>query len=530
MLSIAIMKIRTHHWAALLFSGGIFVAACVWFGVQAPVAEATCSAGSSVMISQPPSGITLSGIANLHAYSSPTTANGLTFMVHSTNTTGGTAWQPIGEATQNGTDWFYAWDSRNLANGGYMLEAVAHYSGVSTLDCASPLTQINVNNQPTQPPTLTAAIDPAGWQGYTGQSMTFSAAALYTDQYGRQSHVSPPTTTWGASIGLLSAPNGPSTVFSAGTAAGSGTLGVQISYSGLVAHAMVPVKILAGSATAGTGTTPSSSQPTTGASGSNSNVSTSTALANMPTIFRPQSPTNSAPVVPVQTLDCVQTRIGSTRFDAISNGQSTPSLAERLKADDCFSGAQPIPAVLAPVAPSRLQDVDTTKDLVKVTALKNQIITNSQGKKVTGLLISGTGTPSSDIFVYVFSDPLVLRAQTDKTGKWSYVLETPLKPGKHEVYAVAAKDASTFVRTDPVPVSIAAAAPGSSDGSLVIESRLSASQVGFALLAAGMILASIILLMVILRRRRRRETAAAPPLVQPTPPAQKEPPAGAPLS
>src|SRR5258708_31651459 len=39
----------------------------------------------------------------------------------------------------------------------------------------------------------------------------------------------------------------------------------------------------------------------------------------------------------------------------------------------------------------------------------------------------------------------------------SYVLQNPLKPGEHKIYAVAEKDSNNFVRTPAVPIAIAAA-------------------------------------------------------------------------
>jgi hypothetical protein len=180
--------------------------------------------------------------------------------------------------------------------------------------------------------------------------------------------------------------------------------------------------------------------------------------------------------------------------------------------------------VLAPVAPANVSDLAPAGGTVSLGSVKNQTTTSKDGKKLNSLLLTGTGAPNTDIFIYVFSDPLVLRAQTDEQGKWEYVLETPLKAGNHEVYAVAEKDAGSFVRTSAVPITIAAAAPGGSDGSLILERQWSAAQIGFAAGAVVMILAALGVFFTILRRRRHSATAPAPataatvaPVVAPAP-------------
>ena len=195
-----------------------------------------------------------------------------------------------------------------------------------------------------------------------------------------------------------------------------------------------------------------------------------------------------------------------TRFKAISGGTDAATSEERLDGSKCFSGSERIPSTIAPVEPTRIAEVQATTSIVTLASAKNEIITNKTGDKISAILLTGTGAPDSDVFVYIFSDPMVLRAQTDKTGKWNYVLQNPLKPGHHEIYAVAAKDSNTFVRTSAVPVSIAAAATGSQDGSLVIESRWKPAQVAYAGGAVLMIIVAIFLLF----RIRRSGHAISP--------------------
>ncbi|HSX00970.1 MAG TPA: hypothetical protein VLF67_01895 [Candidatus Saccharimonas sp.] len=522
------MSMRAHHAAALLFVGAVVLATSTWLAVHAPVARATCGTGgvASVVITSPSSTAgPLIGPQTLRAYSSPVSSTtGLTFMIVSPSQI------PLGQATLNGSMWELNWDSRNVPNGAYQLVAVGH-AGSTVYDCASASTAFTVQNQPSQSPTLSATITPGNWSTTVGTSRTFALDTIYTDQYGRLSHVDPTSSSpqiWHTTIGTLSTTGGVSTVLYAGTSPGSGTLGAEVQYQGLSAHALAPVSVAA--TTSGSGSTnqptPTPTPTASPAPGSNSGPGGTSGggtidptLATMPTIFRPAAPTNTKPVVDLSTLSCMQQAVGKERFDEISSGQSEPTAAEKQLLAQCFSGPEKIPGVLAPVTPTKVNELTAQDDLVKVDGLKNTTVTNTDGKTITGLQITGTGTPNSDVFIYVFSDPLVLRAQTDSKGAWSYVLETPLQPGKHEIYAVAAKDSSTFVRSSAVPVSIAAAAADSQAGSLVIEQGWSAAQVGFVALAGLMVVAAVVILLVVRRRGRASQPvpAEASPALAPAP-------------
>ncbi|HEX3082623.1 MAG TPA: hypothetical protein VHQ86_05260 [Candidatus Saccharimonadia bacterium] len=508
------MNLRAYHLVVSFLMGAVVLASLALLTVAPPEAQAACPTGSGVAVTYPTTTATgpLSGVVTLKAESTPTTATGLTFMLLSSTQ------QAIGEATQSGSSWNLSWDTRNQPNGGYSLMAIAHFSNASTLDCASAAVPFAINNTATQAPKLTVTVNPNTWQGIPGATAAFNLDAQYTDQYGRTSHVSAQPINWFVtppSLGTVAPNGGPSTLFTAGTALGTGGVGVSASYAGLNATGGAQIKVVAATS-GGSGTTnpsptptppptPSSTPPpgTTSPTPSPSPVSAADAarLSSMPTIFRPADPTNSDPVVAIPTLSCMEKAVGAVRFAEISGGKSQPTAVERKLAAACFSGPEQIPAVLAPVAPSTITDVPkTTGGDVSVGSIKNQTTTSADGKKITGLLITGTGAPNSDIYIYVFSDPLVLRAQTDSQGKWSYVLENPLKSGHHEVYAVAEKDSGNFVRTSAVPIQVAAAAPGSQDGTLVVEGAWSTAQIGFAGGAGLLVVAALFVLFRVMRR------------------------------
>ncbi|HEY6736633.1 MAG TPA: hypothetical protein VI322_02855, partial [Candidatus Saccharimonadia bacterium] len=386
------------------------------------------------------------------------------------------------------------------------------------------------------------SITPTSWQGPVGASGTFSTETVYTDQYGRQSHVTPAGVNWQTTAGAISPNGGPVTTFSAGAAPATGTLTATAGFNGLTAQAVAQLKVgPAGTSLTNTATPTPQPSPTTApvpggttaspaASPGPSPLSSAdaTRLAAMPTIFRPADPTNTDPVVNLPTLGCMEKAVGSQRFVEISSGQSQPTAAERKLVAVCFLGPEAIPAVLAPVNPTRIAEVPTTTDTVTLVSVKSHVVTTSTGEKVNGWLLTGTGVPNTSIFVYVFSDPLVLRTQSDNQGKWSYVLENPLATGHHEIYAVSEQESNTFVRTSAVPIQVAAAAPNP-NGSLVVRADWTASQTAFAAGAALLVVVAILLFARLLRRRRWQPAAAtttggpAPTLIQPSatmPPAQ----------
>ncbi|HEY2004659.1 MAG TPA: hypothetical protein VGH44_06115 [Candidatus Saccharimonadia bacterium] len=530
------MSLKAHHGAVFLFIGSIALVSLAWLGLPSG-AVATCSSGANVAIIAPIANATMSGSQTLKATTSGATMPAdVTFMITAPNQI---VLGDTGPSGSTNSDWSLSWDSRSVPDGGYQISAVAHYGSNSTYDCLSAPVPVNVINSQapgTQAPTLSATISPGSWEGVPGQTRQFSVTGVYTDQLGVQHPISASsgaTFKWSTNGGVLAGNGTPVVTLTDAPTVGSYNLGVIITMNGLTVEKSVPVGIVAtSSGSSPGGPTPSSapSTTTTTVSGNNTPITTSltpqqaATLATMPTIFRPQNPTNSDPVVPVQTLGCLAEKLGAN-FNKIASGQQPASTDDRLKGSGCFSGSAKIPASLAPVTPTIVSDLPASTDIVSVTGLKNETITNKSGQKITAILLNGTGVPNTNIFLYIFSDPMVLRAQTDSAGKWSYVLENPLKPGHHEIYAVSQKDASTFVRTPAVPVAIAAASSGSQDGSLIIEHSLQPAQVTFV--AAAVVMVALGLLLLIQLRRRPRPGAIVPaadqPLLASTPPTTPTP-------
>jgi len=73
--------------------------------------------------------------------------------------------------------------------------------------------------------------------------------------------------------------------------------------------------------------------------------------------------------------------------------------------------------------------------------------------KVQFLVLSGKSYPNSNPWITINSQPLVLSAKADESGNWTYTLENPLEPGKHEVYVEVNRD-GIVDKSGPYPFTI----------------------------------------------------------------------------
>lgn len=70
-------------------------------------------------------------------------------------------------------------------------------------------------------------------------------------------------------------------------------------------------------------------------------------------------------------------------------------------------------------------------DEAKVTML------DSEKGKVT---LKGKANPNTTLFLYIFSDPIIVSIKSDDEGNWSYTLDNPIESGEHEVYIAIKND------------------------------------------------------------------------------------------
>ena len=82
-----------------------------------------------------------------------------------------------------------------------------------------------------------------------------------------------------------------------------------------------------------------------------------------------------------------------------------------------------------------IQDIKNTK-----IAAVDQGSTNKTQKDA--IIFSGKAKPNSTIYLYIFSDPIIVSVKADENGNWQYILDRPLDTGKHESY-VLIEDSST---------------------------------------------------------------------------------------
>ncbi len=542
MLNLLIMaSVRAHHYAASLLIGAVVLATFAWAGFRIPTVEASCGTGEAINLSVPAPGQPISGTVTLTAstLNSNPQPSAVTFMITAPNPSPVT----LGQATQSpvtaGT-WVLPWNSATQPNNSYQFVAVAQYGTNTTLDCPSTPISANIinaaNPSPNTPPTptsatpqLSVAIYPNVWNAGAGTAASnkFTVNGNFTDPQGT-TPVTPAngaTFLWRTNAGTINSSTDQAVTLTATSQPGTYNIGVQVTMMGLSATAQGTVTLTnTPKPTPGASVTPSpspSGTPMPPASysynGQTYQLSSSEAqqLTSNPTIFHPTTATNSDPYLAVSTLGCLQMALGSA-YEPIAAGTTAPQLSQRLAADDCFTGSNKIPATLAPIEPTVITQIPTETDVVSIGSVSNETISGKDGTKIKAIVVSGVSTPNSSLFVYVFSDPMVLRAQTDSQGKWTYVLVNPLKPGHHEIYAVSQKDSANFVRTPAVPITVAAAATNSSTPSLVIDGPLQPAQVTFGI-ASLLMLGLAIFLLIRLSRHGKviPATQPTPTLIQP---------------
>ncbi|GAC1600936.1 MAG: hypothetical protein NVS3B29_02020 [Candidatus Saccharimonadales bacterium] len=380
-----------------------------------------------------------------------------------------------------------------------------------------------------QTPYLRAALVPASAQMTVGAIAAFSVDSIYTDQNGQVSHVSPATINWKPVGATVASYSGVSVVLKA-AAASSGNLSVDITYSGLSAHADAPLKIVAAAPPAPkptpaptVGPAPSPTPPNA-TPGPLSDADTAR-LGTMVTIFRPATPTNSTPLVSLPTLGCLEKNLGA-RFADISSGKTAPTAADHNAAAGCFTGTDPLPAILAPISPDQIVQLPIV-DSVTIAEITKQSVTHLGGQTRNAFHLSGTGTPNASIYLYVFSDPLVVQTKVSASGAWDYLLETSLPAGNHQAYAIIEKDAGNFVRTAAAAFAIPAQrtpkaavpdAPSPWWGAPIKWQNLATLRIAYATGSGVMALMAIIIFVRLRRGRRARRPGSlpqAPTLVMP---------------
>ncbi len=252
---------------------------------------------------------------------------------------------------------------------------------------------------------------------------------------------------WSTTRGVLS-PQGSLAKVNSGPESGDGTISVKVRYGGQVRQADISLHI----------------QPHTAAESypSVSNSGTATASINPTTPKTLEEAQNTGLFATAQNRSgqgdaelerCLENVFGQGEYQRRVQQQTRLKYEELAKTEQCFVRRNSVlPANLAPVEPEKVSQL-TVKSLLKVESMKT---VTQNGKQV--IQMQGVAEPNKTVVLYVFSEPLVLVAKADTNGKWSYALEDPMQPGKHEVYVTVEGDnAQAPVRSDGFGFAIATA-------------------------------------------------------------------------
>jgi hypothetical protein len=253
------------------------------------------------------------------------------------------------------------------------------------------------------------------------------------------------------SIGKISnVTNGPAATFFSGPTAGK----AEVEITGIYAGVTKKVKIVISVVPQSESTFPGVDETT--ANETNSGSSGSSGSSNVDD----EQPSTSGSAAPIQDrIDddsalkkCMVTALGEKVFNEIVNTGRRLTFAELDKTAKCFASSRyVIPANVAPINPGEIRDAKVDASKAKIKDIQQS---TSEGD-ATGIVLSGTAIPNSQVLLYIFSEPLVLTTETDANGDWTYVLEDPLEPGEHEVYVAVEGEDGEAVRSSAFSFGVA---------------------------------------------------------------------------
>ncbi len=448
-------------------------------------AQTVASCGDIVIV-DPVAGQTLSGtytltVANTQPALFP--INEVTFLLEG---------DEIGSATATaGTSglWHMSWNTLTANNGQYQLSAIVDFANSGGTapereDCMTDSVLITVSNTDDTQPKLELKVElvPGNWRGPTNVSVGFNAFAYLEDEKGALTDVTESAAfSWSTTIGSVDAV-GASATFYSGPDDGSGQLVVSATYGGNTVTDNASLEV---------DKAKESDYPVGDDSSSDSDEQqVSTVLRQL--INDSNGPLAAALISGGDTrlAKCIKLRLGERQDNTASNDSNDTISGGRLdfnqfiKARSCFTLSRNIvPANIAPVDPDKVPSLPRKRQ-AKISKVNN--IATRQGQ--LGLLLTGQAEPSVPVLIYIYSnEPLVVTTTSDANGSWSYVLENPLEPGKHEAYVVL-DDGGAPVRSEAVAFAIAsteANAQNPKGYSLVLASANADTDLATLYVAAG---------------------------------------------
>lgn len=180
-----------------------------------------------------------------------------------------------------------------------------------------------------------------------------------------------------------------------------------------------------------TTTTPSTTPPT---SGSDASSNTTPVINNTNTTTTGTSTSGSG-----STTSTINTVTEDLAARITKNGVPLTDAEQKTYNANLFLDAEQA------ILPEDLETAPTST----ILTTENVDITE-QGDTTSKVTLRGKAEPNTVIWLYIFSEPIVVEVKTDANGDWSYTLEQNLAAGKHEVYvAVKQSDGTVTAKSQP---------------------------------------------------------------------------------
>ena len=161
--------------------------------------------------------------------------------------------------------------------------------------------------------------------------------------------------------------------------------------------------------------------------------------------------------IPDDIKSCLQESIGEARFNEISSGGSNPSDEEKKKGETCFAELHKDQLKFLPPPPEQVPFLETDPNVIGFANFKQEtkkVKNTTIGGKVT---FEGKGPPNTPVYIYIYSEPIVITTKTDENGEWVYELNQPLKGEKHVAYATVKDTSGKIVRSSVFDFTVVAA-------------------------------------------------------------------------
>lgn len=282
--------------------------------------------------------------------------------------------------------------------------------------------------------------------------------------------------------------------------------------------------------TATTGTATATNPRTTTSTSSSSSTSTTTAV-------NPGTTTQSAPAATSRPATATSTSTAQTTLGTGTTSQSQTTTTQPQTANQTVE-----PAKLPEKFAKNLGELKSTKVIdeskkknIRIEAITNTTISvpetpentdqtisedqiptvdKDRTKAQTAIVFSGKATPNSTVYVYIFSDPIIVAVNTDADGNWVYVLDKPLDQGKHEAYVVLHDEQTQeVVRTESTAFYVSTAearstllSPGK-EKSLVLEDPFKVTIRKYVTYISIVIAIAFAVIIEVFIRKRRHEDA-----------------------